>query len=91
MGEKERLRGTILEMVKQGHITLQAAAAMVGVSYRQSKRLYSAYRKKGDKGLIQGNYGRPSHNRTDEAIQERAVEAYRRKYHDFGPTFAAEK
>ena len=91
MGEKERLRGKILEMVKQGQITLKAAAAMLGVSYRQSKRLYSAYRKKGDKGLIHGNYGKPSNNRTDEAILERAVEAYRLKYHDFGPTFAAEK
>ena len=91
MGEKERLRGKILEMVKQGQMTLRAASVMLGVSYRQSKRLYAAYRKKGDKGLMHGNYGRPSNNRTDEAILEKAVEAYRQKYRDFGPTFAAEK
>ena len=91
MGAKERMRGKILEMVKQGQMTLKAASVMVGVSYRQSKRLYAAYREKGDRGLIHGNYGRPSNNRTDGAVLEKAIEAYRRKYHDFGPTFAAEK
>ena len=91
MGEKERLRGKILEMVKQGQMTLRAASVMLGVSYRQSKRLHAAYRKKGDKGLIHGNYGRPSNNRTDEAILKKAIEACRQKHRDFGPTFAAEK
>ena len=91
MGEKERLRGKILEMVKQGQMTLKAASVMLGVSYRQSKRLYAAYREKGDRGLIHGNYGRPSNNRTDETILEKVIEAYRQKYYDFGPTFAAEK
>ena len=91
MGEKERLRGKILEMVKQGQMTLRAASVMLGVSYRQSKRLYAAYRKKGGKGLIHGNYGRPSNNRTDEAILKKAIEACRQKHRDFGPTFAAEK
>jgi transposase len=91
MGEKERLRGKILEMVKQGRMTLKAASVMLRVSYRQSKRLYSAYRKEGDAALIHGNYGRPSNNRTDESVVARAVAAYRLRYHDFGPTFAAEK
>jgi len=91
MGEKERLRGKILEMVKLEQMTLKAASVMLGVSCRQSKRLNAAYREKGDQGLIHGNYGRPSNNRTDEAILAKVIEAYRQKYHDFGPTFAAEK
>ena len=91
MGQKELLRGKMLEMVKQGKMTLKAATVKLGVSYRQGIRLYAAYREKGDAGLIHGNYGKPSNNRTDEAILKKAIEAYRRKYHDFGPTFAAEK
>jgi len=91
MGEKERLRGKILEMVKQGQMTLKAASVMLGVSYRQAKRLYAVYRKKGDKGLIHGNYGRSSNNRTDETVIEKVIELYRKKYNDFGPTFASEK
>jgi len=91
MGEKERLRGKILEMVKQRQMTLKAASLILGVSYRQAKRLYAVYRKKGDKGLIHGNYGKPSNNRTDETIQAKALLTYRHKYYDFDPTFAAEK
>jgi transposase len=91
MGEKERLRSKVLEMVRQVQITLKAASVMLRVSYRQSKRLYAAYREEGDAGLIHGNYGKRSNNRTAETVLEKAVEAYREKYSDFGPTFALEK
>ena len=91
MGEKERIRGKVLEMVRQGHMTLKAASVMLRVSYRQTKRLYASYRQEGDAGLIHGNCGRRSNNRTAETVLERAVEAYRQRYSDFGPTFAAEK
>ena len=91
MGEKERLRGKILEMVRQGQMTLKAASVMMRVCYRQAKRLYRAYRQKGDAGLVHGNYGRRSNNRTPEAALEKVVELYRLKYNGFGPTFAAEK
>ena len=91
MGQKELLRGKILEMVKQGKMTLKAAAIQLRVSYRQGIRLYAGYCAEGDAGLIHGNYGRRSNNRTPEAVLERALQAYRRRYNDFGPTFAAEK
>jgi hypothetical protein len=90
-GEKERRRGKILEMVKQGQMTLKAGSAMLRVSCRQSKRLYAAYREEGDAGLTHGNYGRRSNNSTAEPIVEKAVRAYRERYRDFGPAFAAEK
>jgi hypothetical protein len=63
----------------------------MGVSYRQGIRLYCAYCTEGDAGLIHGNYGKPSNNRTPDAVRAAAVSAYRAKYYDFGPTFAAEK
>ena len=91
MGEKERLRGKILEMVVQGQMTLKAASVTLRVSYRQSKRLLSAYREKGDAGLVHGNCGKKSNNSLPAQVRERAVRAYRDRYHDFGPTFAAEK
>ena len=91
MGEKERLRSKVLEMVRQGHMRLKAASVMLRVSYRQTKRLYAAYRQEGDAGLIHGNCGRRSNNRTEESVLERAVRAYRERYSDFGPSFAAEK
>jgi hypothetical protein len=80
-----------MEMVKQEKQTLKAASKTLRISYRQAKRLYSAYKKEGDAGLIHGNCGKSSNNRTAEHILERALGLYREKYYDFGPTFAAEK
>ena len=37
----ERLRGKIMEMVKQGQKTLQAASLELGISYREAKRVSS--------------------------------------------------
>ena len=72
-------------------MTLKAATETLGVSYRQGIRLNAVYRREGDAGLIHGNYGRRSNNRTPAEIREVVLEAYRQKYNDFGPTFAAEK
>ena len=91
MGQKELLRSKMLEMVKQGQVTLKAAAITLKTSYRQGKRLYAAYLKEGDAGLVHGNCGKKSNNRLEEAVREKAVKAYRQRYSDFGPTFAAEK
>src|SRR5215469_12949320 len=91
MGQKELIRAKVLEMVRQGKMTLKAASPVMRVCYRQAKRLYSVYVQKGDAGLIHGNYGKRSNNRTEASILEKAVELYRQKYNDFGPTFAAEK
>jgi hypothetical protein len=91
MGQKELLRVKVLEMVKQGKQTLKSASVTLRISYRQTKRLYSVYGREGDAGLIHGNYGKRSNNRTCELVLRKALETYRRRYFDFGPTFAAEK
>jgi transposase len=91
MRQKELLRSKMLEMVKQGKLTLKAAVKTMRISYRQGIRLYSKYLQEGDAGLIHGNYGRRSNNRTDETILDAALQAYQNRYSDFGPTFAAEK
>jgi hypothetical protein len=66
MGQKELLRGKVLEMVKQEKMTLKDAALTLRVSYRQVVRLCAAYRKEGDAGLIHGNCGKKSNNRLEE-------------------------
>lgn len=91
MGQKELLRGKMMEMVKAKQITLKAASVQLGISYRQGKRIFAAYKKSGDAALIHGNTGKASPKKTDGAIRAKAIEAYRNRYPDFGPTFAAEK
>ena len=91
MGQKELVRSKMLEMVKQGLMTLKAATVTMKASYRQGIRLYAAYRKEGDTGPIHGNCQRVSNNRLAQDLREKISELYRTRYNDFGPTFAAEK
>jgi hypothetical protein len=91
MGEKELLRGTLMEMVKQGKMALKTAALELKVSYQQGKRIDAAYLGGGDRALVHGNTGKPSNRRLVEEFKERAVKRYQERYSDFGPTFAAEK
>jgi transposase len=84
MGQKELLRGKVLEQVKTGPLTLKEAALRLKISYRQAKRLYRAYREKGDAALILGYTGRRSNNRTAPEVKERALEAYRNGTPDSG-------
>jgi transposase len=91
MGQKELARTSAMEKVKEGNMTLAEAAAGLRVSYRQAKRIWKAYREKGAFGLVHGNRGRASNNRTAEKTKTPALAAYREKYPDFGPAFAAEK
>jgi len=87
---QEKLRGKIMEMVKRGLKTLKTASLELGVSYSQAKRIYKRYLTGGDKALVHGSTGKPSHNRTDEATVSKAMELFREKYYDFGPTLAQE-
>jgi hypothetical protein len=91
MGGQERIWDKIPEMVRRSQMTLKAAAVTLRISCRQAKRLNAAYRQRGDAGLVHGNCGKRSNNRTDEGVLEKAVEVYRQRYEGFGPAFAAEK
>jgi hypothetical protein len=58
MGQKEMLRGRLLEMVKQGKTTLKAAVVQLNISYRHGIHLRK-YRERGDMGLPRGSMGKP--------------------------------
>jgi transposase len=87
---QEKLRGKLMEMVKQKQKTLKATALELGISYSQAKRVYQKYLEGGDEALVHGNRGKPSHNKTDEEVVRKAVKLYQEKYDDFGPTLAQE-
>ena len=87
---QEKLRGKIMEMVKCGLKTLKTASSELGISYSQAKRIYKRYLAGGDEALVHGNIGKPSHNKNDEGTISRAIELFKEKYYDFGPTLAQE-
>jgi transposase len=91
MGYKELMRAKVMEMVGEGQITLKEASEKLGLSYRQTRRIYSRYKTEGDKGLLHRNIGQRSHNCKSPELRKRAISLYERKYNDFGPTLAAEE
>jgi hypothetical protein len=66
-----------MEMVKQGKMRLKLASVELKISYRQAKRIYSAYQEGGDAALIHGNAGKASNRKTDREVPERAKALYR--------------
>ena len=91
MGEKDIRRAQVMGMVVEGKRSIAEAAEVMGVSYRQAKRILRRYREEGGPGLVHRNVGRPSGRRIDEALRRAVLRAYEESYSDFGPTLATEK
>jgi transposase len=95
MSEEEVRRAGVLKRVKAGELTQMNAAEMLGLSYRQEKRLYGRYVTGGAKGLVHRSAGRPS-NRARPAEERKRILTLVRKHYSggpgerFGPTLAAE-
>jgi transposase len=95
MSGKELKRAGVLARVAAGTLTLQSAACLMEVSYRQAKRLYGRYRAEGAKGLRHGSAGRASNRAALPRRRQRVLALIREKYSGgvderFGPTLAAE-
>lgn len=91
MGQKELLRSRVMAMVAEGQMQLAEASVKLKLSYRQTKRIYSRYQKKGEEGLLHGLQGRASNNHLDPGLVAQVLEAYQEAYQGFGPTLASEK
>jgi transposase len=50
MSQRERSRLVMITRVREKAMTIKEAAEMVGVNYRQSRRIYKRYVKGGIKG-----------------------------------------
>ena len=89
MSEKERQRKAWMAMVHEGNVTLGKAADALGVSYRQSKRIYRRYITEGDTGLT--HRGRHRKSNRQHTYKQEILTIYQCDYLNFGPTLAAEK
>jgi transposase len=91
MTQADRDRLVTLKKAKKKLITQREAAAELGVSIRQVKRLLYALKKHGDKAVIHGLRGKPSKRRIEEEVEKEAVRILSAEvYRGFGPTLAAE-
>src|SRR5258707_7440316 len=91
MSPRELSRAEVMQQVKAKRITQQQAAEHLGLTVRQVKRLWRAYRTGGAKALISKQRGRLSNHQLDPKIKKKAHEMIQEHYADFGPTLAHEK
>jgi hypothetical protein len=90
MSRKERDRLKVLDQLSKKQITQVQAAARLGLSTRQLRRIERRYGEQGDQGLVHRLRGRTSNRQIDPGVQARATGLLKTRYGDFGPTLAAE-
>lgn len=91
MSQTEIDRHDLVQRCIRKNLTESVTADLLRLSIRQIQRLKRAVRDRGPAGLIHGNRGKPSNRRMPEKQREQIIALLHRQYHDFGPTFAAEK
>jgi transposase len=100
MSSKEHERGVVLSRVEAGELTLKEGAELLGLSYRQAKRLARRYREEGRGGLVHGNVGQRSNRSRDARERERVLKLIAEQYSGqakrgpgqrFGPSLVAEQ
>ncbi|MDQ3242956.1 MAG: ISNCY family transposase [Gemmatimonadota bacterium] len=99
MSRRELDRAAVMARVKSGSISLTEATPLLGISYRQAKRLYSRYKTRGASGLMHASAGRASNRSHPLAEREMVISLVRDRYSGakskgvlqrFGPTLTAE-
>ena len=92
MSQNERDRMKIMAGVEEDEVTLAAASELMGVSYRQSKRIWRRYQDEGDAGLMHRLRGKPSARRKPAELREQVLALCDEpRYEGFGPTLMAEQ
>jgi hypothetical protein len=91
MSRKELNRLEILGRVLERRLTQVESRLQLGLSVRQVGRLCRKLRAEGPAGLVSKKRGLASNRVLPSALRERSLDLIRSRYHDFGPTLAAEK
>lgn len=95
MSRRELGRVEVLARVGSKELRLVDGAALMGLSYRHTKRLWKRYRQEGARGLKHRSAGRRSNRAYAEKFRRKVLGLVREKYggpvgERFGPTLAAE-
>ena len=91
MTEQDVFRFEIINRLIRKEIDVSFAAKTLGLSKRQIKRIRMRVRMYGTEGVIHKGRGKKSNRKIDESIQVKIEKLLKKKYSDFGPTFAREK
>lgn len=69
MSKRERRRLEVLSQVVSQQLTLQKGSELMGIGYRQVKRLWIRYQAEGNAGLVHRLRGRKSNRRGDARLR----------------------
>lgn len=90
MSEGEAQRYAVVRQVLAGQVSQVMAAAQLGLSVRQIKRLCAAVRAQGAAGLVSRRRGQPSNRRIGAHRKNAIMQIVTERYADFGPQLASE-
>ena len=95
MSKRELGRVEVLAQVRSRQLRIIDAGRLMGVSYRQAKRLWKLYQEEGAAGLKHRGAGRASNRAHQPRFRRKVLRLVREKYSGevgerFGPTLAAE-
>jgi transposase len=95
MSRRELRRVEVMARVGSAELKLVDAAKLLGLSYRQVKRIWGRYQAEGGEGLAHGSAGKESNRAKPKKFRQRVLRLVRKKYSGevgerFGPTLAAE-
>ena len=82
MSKNELKRVKVLERVLGGSMSHSEAAASLGVTGRQLRRLKNKYVTEGEQGLIHGNKDRKPKHALSEELKQEVICLYKEKYYD---------
>jgi hypothetical protein len=92
MSRKERDRMTIMAGVKAKKLSQVQAGQLMGLGYRQAKRIWRRYQDQGDAGLVHRLRGKPGLRCKPVALRTKVLRLCAEdRYEDFGPTLMAEE
>lgn len=91
MSNKELSRLEVMHKLQDRVVTQYQAADILGLSSRQIRRLWKAFKKSGPQGLISKKRGAPGNHTLPVEVKKEALGLILEKYSDFGPTLAQEK
>jgi transposase len=89
--QEELRRVHVIRNVLENKMRQVKAAEVLCLSTRQIRRIVERIKAEGERGIVHRSRGRPSNRKMPDQIQSKAIELYRSKYCDFGPTLATEK
>lgn len=91
MSRQEIDRLGVIKQIVEKRLKQKEGAECLGLTDRQTRRLVEAFIQDGPAGLVSKRRGRISNNHCDDAFKNKIKGLVEKNYHDFGPSFAAEK